>query len=395
MGIADKVQITRSWLMVALTALLLSCGGSGGSGDGAGNPRVAYTYRQPAAIGDGWRVAHGRDVGVDVAPLETLVNNIREDAQDFRFIDSVFVAKDGRLVLDEQFRTGLDFTDEWAGNRNVNLHVLNSVTKSFTSTLIGIAIDQGQIPGVQVPVHDYFQQKFPIAEWSAAKAGITLQDWLTMRHGYDWNEWSSSYFDAGNINARMIAAADPVQFLLDRPLASTPGEVFAYSTGVSYGLGRLLQQASGQDVANYLRDNLLTPLDIRDFTYWNTDGQLQSGSGLYLATRDMAKLGQLFLDGGVWNGTRVVSQSWVTEATVRRVELNGRGYGYQWWMREYTVGGNSYQTFYADGLGGQYIFVFPELNTVVAFTGSVYEDGQAPQRNFTRVIEEFILPAVL
>ena len=110
----------------------------------------------------------------------------------------------------------------------------------------------------------------------------------------------------------------------------------------------------------------------------------------------MAKFGQLFLDGGVWNGVRVVSEEWVNASIQQRVDLNSAGsvgYGYQWWMGQFTANGQAYNTYYADGFGGQYIFVFPELNLVIAMTGSAYDDGQPEERSIRNILEQSILPS--
>jgi CubicO group peptidase (beta-lactamase class C family) len=377
-------------VLASLACLLIACGDD--SAVTATQP--TYAYQAPPATGDGWQVADARAQDVDTALLEDLINRLRRQDLGFRYIDAVLIAKDGHLILSEQIRQQLDFTDDMTANREVELHALYSVTKSFTSTLIGIAIDRGAIPGVQVSVHDYFTDKLPIANWSDAKAAITLQDWLTMRPGYGWDE-SGSYWDPSNINFQMSESSDPMQFLLDLPLANAPGEVFAYSTGVSFGLGQLIESATGQSVTSFMEAYLFAPLNIDNYTYWSIGGEMQAGAGLFLNIRDMAKLGQLFLDAGVWNGVRVVSESWVNEATTARVDVDSRRYGYQWWLRSYQVGAQEYETFYANGLGGQAVWVFPALNTVVAMSGSAYEQDEINQRDVPRVMEEFILPAVL
>src|SRR5690606_37649938 len=136
-----------------------------------------------------------------------------------------------------------------------------------------------------------------------------------------------------------------------------PGDTFAYSTGVAYGLGRIVQLSSGLSVVDFMDLYLFQPLNIENYTWWEVDGQLHTGSALYLSLRDMAKLGQLFLDGGEWNGARVVSQTWVNEATIARVDADAnRQYGYQWWMQSFTANGTDYATYFANGLGGQYIY---------------------------------------
>jgi len=387
-------HISKTALALFIALFLGACGGSGGDSSPPVQP-VSYSYKQPNTLNDGWPTAHATDLGIDTSVLEQVMQNIIDERIDFRFIDALVIIKGGQLLLDERIKTSLDFTDDWSGNQDVNLHIINSVTKSFASTLVGIAIDQQIISDVNVKVHDFFTDKFPIANWNQQKANITLENWLTMRHGYLWDEWNVSYLDSSNLNSQMNASADPIQFLLDRPMATIPGTSFAYSTGVSFGLGRIVQLASNMDLNLYMEQYLFQPLQINNYDFWALDGQLHTGSSLYLSNRDMAKLGQLFLDKGLWNGTRVVSESWVDEATQIHYDNGNWGYGYQWWMRNFVAAGQILKCYYADGFGGQYIFVFPEINAIIAFQGSAYTDEESAQRDVSRIMEQFLLPQLL
>jgi len=377
-------------------ALFSGCGGGGNES----SPSVQetfenYSYQQPSALNDGWETGHLNDFSVDTAPYETLVKNIVDAKNGYRHIDSVMVIKSGKVIFDESFRTELDMADDWANNKDLNLHILNSVTKSFTSSLIGIAIEQGYIEGVDVKVHDYFQHKLPVANWTDEKANISLKNWLTMRHGYLWDEWNVSYLESSNVNSQMNNAADPINYLLSRPMETLPGETFAYSTGVSFGIGRLLEHATGQSVTSFMKENLFVPLGIEKYTYWSLDGQLHTGSALYLSPRDMAKFGQLFLNNGLWNGQQIISESWIEEST-RRYHDNGNwGYGYQWWSTSFDVNGQQVDSYYADGFGGQYIFVIPALDAVVIFTGRAYQDGEIEEYRAYSIMQNEILPSLI
>ncbi len=387
-------QITSTKMVIAIfVSIFLSACGSSSSDNSTSSPQPAlYSYQQPEILNDGWIVSDASSLNINTSILESVVQNIINGQEDFRYINALVIIKNGQLLLDERFKSALDFTDDWSGNQDLNLHILNSVTKSFTSTLVGIAIDQQLIPDVDVLVHDYFPEKFPVQNWDGPKANITLKNWLTMRHGYLWDEWNISYLEPSNLNSQMNNAADPMQFLLDRPMDTTPGTTFAYSTGVSYGIGKIVQKSSGMNIHQFMEQFLFTPLQITDYDYWALDGQIHTGSALYLSIRDMAKLGQLFLDKGLWNGTRVVSEAWVDEATHRYVDNGNWGYGYQWWMRRFQVNGQSLDCFYADGFGGQYIFVFPGINAIIAFHGDAYTDAEKEHRNVTRIMEDFLLP---
>lgn len=389
----DWPQTCRAAWLALIVPLIGGCGSSGDSAPGE-QPQ-AYVYHPPTELADGWQTGSLAEVDIRTPNIEQTVDKIRQRELNYRYVDGLLIARRGKLVLDERFRTSLDFTDDWAGNRDPNLHVLNSVTKSFVATLVGIAIEEGFLPSVDVKVHDYFWDKQPIQHWSQTKADTTLANWLTMQHGYQWDEWAQSYFDPQNINARMNNAADPIQFLLDQPLASAPGSTFAYSTGVSYGLGILIQRSSGISVEQYLNSRLLVPLNIQRYDAWYLDGQIHMGSALYLSLRDMAKLGQLYLDNGVWNGHQVLSADWTRQATQRHVDGANFGYGYQWWLTQFQVAGQRYDCYYADGLGGQYIFVLPQLDAVIAFFGSAYSEAEREQRNVRHIIEADLIPAML
>jgi len=389
----DLIRLIQRVSLTILFASMLSCGGGSSSDQPIIPTQPAYSYTPPASLTDGWAVDDLNQLGIDPTPLENLVNKIQQGVLGYRLIDSIAIAQHGRLVFEKRTRTELDLADGWANNQDIDLHILNSVTKSVTSALIGIAIDRGEISGVDALVHDYFPHKQPVANWTNDKANIRLENWLNMRSGYEWNEWDVNYLDSANLNSQMLNATDPIQFLLDRPMASEPGSTFAYSTGISYGLGRILQLATGESAQDYLQTHLLAPLQIDKFDYWSLEGQLHTGSALYLTTRAMVKFGQLYLDGGEWNGTRIISQQWVDQSTQQRVTLNSGGYGYQWWFSDFTAGNQTYHSFYGNGFGGQFIFVFPELDLVVVLTGHAYEDGQGAELNTRQVLEQDILPS--
>lgn len=394
---ATPIRRRHALCRLGLAPLLSACGG-GNSGNGlAATPAAPdrYRYQQPAALGDGWRTGPLAEAGIETAALEALVDRIRgRQESGLRFIDGLLIARGGTLVLDLPLRSALDFTDAWAQNQNPALHAVHSVTKSFAATLIGLTLDDGAIASTELRVHERFADRQPIANWSAAKADTRLSDWLSMQHGLRWDELSSSYQDPANINARMIAAADPLGFLLGQAMDSAPGTRFAYSTGVSYALGLLVQRATGQSVAAFLRSRLLEPLGIDRHAGWSLAGALHMGSALYLSLRDMAKLGQLHLAGGVWQGRRLLSTDWVQRATHRHATpAGGLGYGYQWWLTEFSVAGRRLASFYAHGWGGQFVFVLPELSAVIALQGNAY-DRADPLPDARRLLETELLPAL-
>ncbi|MDF2176933.1 serine hydrolase [Aliiglaciecola sp. CAU 1673] len=383
--------------ILLLLFVLSACGGStDGSnvetpgGIGENSPPTPYSYQVPTSANDGWQTAHLADFGINDYALSTMMDRIRQNQSGYRHIDHILIVKDNKLLFDERIRTQLDSTDHRVGNQDIDVHTLYSVTKSIASALIGIAIDQGVISDVEIEVHQYFGHKQPIANWNDAKASIRLKDWLTMRHGYQWDEW-----DGTDLLGQMNSAPDPLAFLLNRPMSTEPGTTFAYSTGVSYALGTLLELTSGQTVDSFLEQNLLSPLGIEKYNYWTVGGQLHTGGALYLTARDLAKIGQLFLNKGNWQGEQVISTQWVEESTRRHVDLQTSGYGYQWWTSDFMVNGQSVPTYRGEGLGGQHLIVLPTLNAVVVILGRAYNYQQQQEYRWDGWMLNHILPSLL
>ena len=388
-------------LLLAFSILLLTaCGGGGGGGSSAppaspasaNDPDPVWEYSAPADLSDGWAVSTLQDEGITASNITELMTRIVEDDLG---VDGIAIARNGRLVLDELVRTELADNDTEAGNSNINLHAVYSVTKSVNATMVGIAIDQGHV-SLENRVLDVFEQYVPVDNPDERKAQINLENFLTMRHGLEWDELSVPYSDPGNpLNAAVQNCTDYVECLLDLPMIADPGSVFAYSTHVSLALGAMVEQLSNSSYQDYIRDNLFEPLGIATY-HWaplTPTGRTPTGSGLYMTTRDMTKLGQLYLNGGSWNDTQVVSEDWISEASSQHVELAPgnylRGYGYQWWTYDFT-GRSSYA---AVGFGGQYVIVIPDERLVVTFTSQNYgpnDDIALPQA----LLVEYIIPAL-
>jgi CubicO group peptidase (beta-lactamase class C family) len=251
-----------------------------------------------------------------------------------------------------------------------------SATKSVTSILIGIAIDQGLIRGADEKLSTYFPEYADVFAADPAKAKLTLKDLFTMTAGLAWDEWTLPYTDPRNDHVAMVRSDDPIRYVLERPVVADPGDAFTYNSGLSIALGHILFKASGLRAHKFAERHLFEPLGITDF-YWlkYPDEIVQTGGGLYLRPRDMAKLGQLFLDGGRWNGKQVVSEAWVKASTAAHVDAakinpaaEAGGYGYQWWLGSLRAGDHDVPSYSARGRGGQFIVVLPDQQMVVVFT---------------------------
>jgi CubicO group peptidase (beta-lactamase class C family) len=290
------------------------------------------------------------------------------------FIEQNHLALHSLLVI----RHGVIISETYFSNYQAEtLHELWSVTKSFTSTAVGIAKDQGKLQDVEQRVLDFFpEQEF--ANIDARKESMRVRDLLTMTSGLDWVEGNPTF-------QAMYSSRDWVKFMLDLPMAGDPGSEFLYCSGCSHILSAIVQQTTGQNLGDFVRDNLFEPLGIKNFT-WEEDTQGISigGWGLSLAPRDMAKLGYLYLHKGEWEGKQIVSKEWVETATQKQVSTEGEdGYGYQWWVFP-EMGGYA-----ALGMYGQTVFVAPEQDLIVVTTAN-----EANHDRIFNLIKNFILKAV-
>jgi CubicO group peptidase (beta-lactamase class C family) len=295
--------------------------------------------------------------GIDSNLLADALLTIRE--KDIR-IHSLLLIRHGVAILDAVFYP-------YDGTM---VHDLASVTKSVTTTLIGIAADQGKLT-LDQPVVSFFPDR-PIANRDARKERMTVKDLLTMSSGLDCTR------AGGEATLQeMKASPDWVQFVLDRPVRWEPGTHFVYCSPGSHLLSAILQQATGMTALEFARANLFGPLRIRD-VLWTADPQgVTSGPGdLRLHPRDAAKLGLLWLAHGVWEGKQIVSPRWVEAAVKPHIKSDGDDYyGYGWWISlpEETGDIASYR---ADGRGGQYVAVVPSWNLIVATTGGGFDLDQ-------------------
>lgn len=381
-------------LFILITLLtLVSCGsGSESQPSAEPSPFQPYVYQTPQTKSDGWQALSAIDLGLDPALLESLIDKINQNQFGFRRMDGVLIVKDGNLIFESLLRTSLDESDEWASNTNLQIHAVHSVTKSITSAAIGIAIEQGLIESVDDLALNYFPEFSPLLNPSANKQSMTIENWLTMQHGLQWNEWDVNYLDNSNQNKQMIDSSDPIRFLLDLPSVNEPGTHFAYSTGISYALGEIISKTSGQRFYDFVINNIFQPLEITQYDAWLMKNDLHAGSSLYLTMRGMAKFGQLYLNGGLWKGQQVVPEYWTELSTQQHVSQGNIRYGYQWWMNSFTVNGEVVQGYSANGWGGQLIYVLPTLNSVVVLTGHRYKDGQSDETSVSTIMQQHILP---
>ena len=299
-----------------------------------------------------WRTSTPEAQGMDSQELADLLGRITNGGVK---IHSLLVIRHGDVVLDASvfpFKT-------------TEPHALFSVTKSFVATLVGIAIDQGHIKGVDQSIWDFFDPA-ATANMDERKQAITVRDLLTQTSGLGLT-------GAEDLQIYQLTASDPswVQFALDQPMAHEPGTVFNYLDANAHLLSAIVQQATGMTTLEFAQRNLFGPLGITDVT-WMADpqGVYTGGDQLFMSPYSIAKLGYLYLHNGVWDAQQIVAAGWITAATSTYTPGDyWDGYGYLWRNGKFVSRGAQHQGYLALGLSGQELWVIPDLDLVVVLTG--------------------------
>lgn len=262
----------------------------------------------------------------------------------------------GALVIKDDNIIGEYYKE---GYNQDSIFTLQSCSKSVTSSLIGIAIDKGYIRDVNVPISEYFPEILESNNQNLKEITIwhllTHTSGLNMNDTNNWNEWRTS--------------ENWVDYILSRGSKSKPGTRFDYSTGNSHLLSVILQKATGMTAYDFGKKYLFEPLGMESVKCeLDPQGYSDGGNGFSMNIYDMAKFGRLFLNKGEWEGKQIISQNWIQESTKVQFDrkAGSANYGYQWWIR--TFGSQKYDTYFAQGHWGQFIFVIPEINLMVVFT---------------------------
>lgn len=269
-----------------------------------------------------------------------------------------------------------------------DLHSMQSVSKTVSSVIMGIAITRGDFKaGLDTPLLRYFDVA-RVKNVDDRKRRLTLRHVLTMTTGLDWNE-EIAYDDPKNDASVMEATDDWVQYVIDRPMAQEPGKVFNYSSGVSELLAYIFQKETGQDIERYGEKYLFTPLGIEHYWKRSPLGVVDTEGGLFLSSAGLAKIGYLYLHDGMWDGTQIVSKDWVKQSLAPFIEAEeGYKYGFKWWLLPRTD--RQGYIWMARGFGGQRLMVFPEEDMIAVFTGWEILKDEASDRDLVNRI----LPAV-
>ncbi|MHC2461919.1 serine hydrolase domain-containing protein [Bradyrhizobium embrapense] len=327
----------------------------------------------PVRRDDGWPVAPVTEDGlVDRGALCRMADRLAKTTN----VHSVLVARGGGLVFERYF-SGPDEVDN-RKLRNVvfdadTLHDMKSVSKSVASLATGIAIDRGLIASVDEPILNFFPELSDLH--SPERDRFKLVHALTMSMGQKWMEATPETGDEDNDEARMNRSPDSCRYVLGLPVTAPPGQEFFYNTGALALVSAIVRKATGRPLDEFAREVLFEPLGITAVEWKRRKGDTDAGGGLRLRPRDMAKIGQLVLAGGRWNGRQIVPKAWIESSTAPKLKASEhQQYGYLWWLGRSQSNGRAVQWVGALGRGGQSIRIVPELDLVVVVTGGYYQD---------------------
>ena len=347
------------WILPFFATLFISCQ------DLTTNSREFDAPPVPTLIGDGLQISSLAEQDIDPDEIARFAWEIRNG--DFDEIHSLVIIRNGYLVFEDYFEEG----------HGINyLHRLASVTKSVVSIVVGTAVQQGFITSHNQPLYELFPDEADIFEDQPKKKKILLRHALTMTAGLRWKEGIGG--DSGSDAYRMDRSFNSMRFILSRSMIDNPGEKFVYSSMPTLAAGAI-RNASGLDFEEYADEFLFKKLGIHHYSWEHqSDGFVRADGGLHLTNRDMAKIGLLCLNNGVWNGEQILPENWMELSTRKWIDTKqGHHYGFYWWLTPHAgipgflIAGDG--NYFGSGYGGQKLFIIPDYNLVVASFGSDYE----------------------
>jgi len=360
----------------------------------------------PADLSDGWPVSTPAQQGLD----PKLICAIGPGLAKLKGANphGAVVVRNGMLVYEQYFEGDDKRGSSWLGvvPHDANtLHNMESITKSAVALLVGTAFDRGWLTNLDASIFSFLPEYGDLR--TPDNNQITLHHLLSMTSGLDWPERAISVNNPENIVRRGYIAADPYRFVLERSVEESPGTVWNYNGGGVWLLGLILRKVAGQPLERFAKDALFEPLGIEEWEWAPfPNGDPGTSGGLHLRPRDLAKLGQLVLDGGVWQGRQIVSADWINRMTARQSPPGFsfgslRSYGYLWWQGRSSIDNHEIDWVGALGRGGQRLYVVPTLRLVVAVTAGLYGESNggapSPRENLAgdTALNSFALPAAL
>ncbi|MFN8571435.1 MAG: serine hydrolase [Gemmatimonadaceae bacterium] len=330
-----------------------------------------------------WSKTRATQVGLDSVKLAALDKDFADGK--YGFVDAMFVSRRGEVVYEasypHDYRSIYGSRNTLSGEYNYydadwhpfykgsRLHTMQSVSKSVTSLVFGVAMQRGDLTTIDTTVLSYFDTT-KVQHLDDRKRRMTVRHLMTMTAGFDWDESTTEYTDPKNNCAVMEKSRDWVQYVIDRPMASEPGSTWVYNSGATELLAHIFQKATGQDIAAYAEKYLFAPLGIAVY-YWKRTplGLPDTEGGLYLVPEDLAKLGLLVLRGGQWQSKQIVSTAWVAQSMKPAVAAGEHAkYGLKWWLFPYGAEKDQF-AWVGNGYGGQRLIVLPREEIVAVFTG--------------------------
>ncbi len=344
-----------------------------------------YGYRRPLAA-EGWATARPEDVGMAREPLEELVRTIAHtpiDGVDAPYIHAFLIARQGKLILEEYFH----------GFSRHEPHATRSASKSVTTTLVGVGEHAGLLSRAAGVFEAMLGTPLP-GDLDRRARALTLEHLITNTSGLSCDDFDQD--SPGNENTMQSQQEQPdwFRYMLELPFVYTPATHGAYCSGGLNLAGGVVSTIAGEWLPDFFRDRFADPLGMGSYHMNLTPtGEAYGGGGLYIRPRDFLKLGQLYLDDGVWNGRRVLDAGWAAEATTARSVIRDEGYGYGWWLISYPFEGRRVEAFYAGGNGGQYVIVVPELSLNIAIFGANYNQPvmHVPKYDY---VPEYVLRSI-
>src|SRR5580700_9471271 len=338
-----------------------------------------------------WPTASSAQVGLSEARLRSLDTAIRSG--EFNKIGSVLIARHGKLIYEAYF-----------DGDAATLRDTRSATKSITDILIGIAIKDKKLNGVDARVLAWLPERAQrMQNPDPRKDRITVEDFLTMSSPLECDDWNDA--SRGN-EERMYLVEDWAQFILDLPIrgrmrvgehAEAPpyGRYFSYCTGGVFTLSEVLQKATGARADHYASAKLFQMLGITNVEWvYSPMNVPQTGGGLRLTSRDLLKVAQLYLNGGEWRGKRIVSEKWVHSSTKPHARIDETTeYGYLWWLKSFKSGQKSYPAFFMSGNGGNKVVAIPALDIAVVITSTNYNTHGMHEQT-EKILTDYVLAAI-
>ena len=335
--------------------------------------------------------------GIDPGMIQQLENEIQQGV--YPNVHSLLIARHGKLVYEHYWRGNdemLGLKIPAAPHSADQVHDMRSITKSFVGACIGIAIAQGKIKDVDVPIFSFFPELARLD--TGMKAKLTLRHLLTMSSGLDWDE-TRPYNDSLNSEIAMDKSPDPIEYVLSRPMVYAPGTVWRYNGGTTEVLAAIIKKVSGKPVDEFAKEYIFGPLGIdRWFWFKNLVSHTPSAAaGLRLRSRDLLKFGLLYADEGSWGGKQVIPAAWVDSSLAQHIVRGGfggpGGYGYQFWTFPETLKDGITMVPAGVGNGDQRVFIDRKHALVVVVTAGNYNNFTI-RKNSNALLAEGIYPAI-